>query len=209
MSDPQTKLHYASGANISGNGTFAAGADGFNLADVSSVGEADALPMGVQGLAYLGLTNGADANFKAAVAPFINDPKVYGFYLADEPIPGQVSAANLKAESDYIHSVDPSAKTFIVEYNSGSETNPSFAFTPANTGIDLYGLDPYPIQSQFSAGANLSTIADAVNTAEADGISQSQIVPVYQAFGGGGYASYTLPTPSQEQQILAAWGAVI
>ncbi len=34
-------------------------------------------------------------------------------------------------------------------------------------------------------------------------------MPVYQAFGGGSYASYILPTAAQEQAILSEWGSVL
>jgi hypothetical protein len=39
-------------------------------------------------------------------------------------------------------------------------------------------------------------------------------VPVYQAFGGGGWSDdgggkYTLPTDSQERQILATWAPLV
>jgi hypothetical protein len=215
MSVPITSLHYAPNANIV-NGTYAPGADGFNLADVSSVGALNALPTGVQGLVWLGMGNGANATFQSAVNQFKGDPKLFGFYLVDEPDPtGQygplVTAANLKAESDYIHQNLPGAKTFIVMMNLGTPTNPSYtnAYSPANTDIDLFGLDPYPIRPQFSGGANYSVIGAAVNAAESVGIPQSQIVPVYQAFGGGSYSSYTLPTATQEQQILATWGSLV
>jgi len=50
---------------------------------------------------------------------------------------------------DYIHSVDPGVKTFITLENNGTPTNPSYSFKPANTDIDLFGLDPYPIRPQF------------------------------------------------------------
>ena len=54
----------------------------------------------------------------------------------------------------------------------------------------------------------------AIVAAEAAGIPRDSIVPVYQAFGGGGYSDdgggqYTLPTASQEEQILAVWGALV
>jgi hypothetical protein len=205
MLDPSTSLHYAPNANIVGRNTYAPGVDGFNLADVSNVDQVNALPPGVKALVYLGMTNGADAAFQSAVTPFINNPKVYGFYIADEPRPS-VPAANLQAESDWIHTHVPGAKTFIVLENNGTPTSPSYSFNPANTGIDLFGLDPYPIRPQFSGGENLGVIPAAV---QASGIKQSQIVPVYQAFGGGGYSSWTLPTPAQEQQILQTWGPLV
>src|SRR2546421_623485 len=92
--------------------------------------------------------------------------------------------------------------------NMGTETSPSFGntYNPANTDIDLFGLDPYPVQKQFS-GANYNIIATTVTAAEAWGIKLSQIVPVYQAFGDG--TTWVMPTASQEQQILAAWAPLV
>ena len=204
MADLVTKLHYAPNSNVV-NGVYAPGADGFNLADISSAAEAETLQAGVLGLVWLGDTSGVTPSFMSTVNAAVGDPKVYGFFLADEPGP-DVSAANLKAEADYIHSVDPRAITFITLYNNGTPTNPSYSFNSANTDIDLFGLDPYPVRPWFTNGVDYSVIGDAVNAAEAEGIPQSALVPVYQAFGGGQYTSYTLPTPAQEQTILSTWG---
>jgi hypothetical protein len=204
MADAVTKLHYAPNSNVV-NGVYAPGVDGFNLADVSSAAEADTLPAGVLGLVWLGDTSGVTPSFVSTVNAAIGDPKVYGFFLADEPGP-DVSAANLKAEADYIHSVDPGAVTFITLYNNGTPTNPSYSFNAANTDIDLFGLDPYPVRPWFTNGVDYSVIGDAVNAAEAEGIPQNALVPVYQAFGGGQYTSYTLPAVAQEQTILSTWG---
>ncbi len=204
MTDPTTALHYTANGNLSSSGVYEPGADGFNLADVSSVSELNSLPAGVKGLVYLGLTNGADANFQATVSQFIGNPNLYGFYIADEP--GAGLAANLKAESDWIHANVPGAKTFIIEQNLSSDANPDFVYTPANTDIDLFGLDPYPIQA---SGVNYNIIPTAVNAAEAAGIPLADIVPVYQAFGGGGYSEWTLPTPVQESEILSTWGVSV
>ncbi len=210
MADPITSLHYTPGANIV-HGAYAPAAAGFNLADISSASSLSALPAGVQALVYVGLGNGVDSAFLAAVTPFLGKSNVFGFYLYDEPNPSTVSAANLKAESDYIHAHFPGAKTFIVLQNFGTPQNPNYqnTYNPANTGIDLYGLDPYPVRPQFAGGMDLSVIPAAVSAAEAAGIPLSQIVPVYQAFGGGGYNSWTVPTAAQEQQILATWGSVV
>jgi hypothetical protein len=206
MTDPITPLHYAPNGNFV-NGVYAPGADGFNLADVSSVSALNALPPGVKGLVYLGLTNGADANFQATVSAFIGNPNLYGFYIADEP--GAGLAANLKAEADWIHANVPGAKTFIVEQNLGSQASPVFAYTPANTDIDLFGLDPYPLNVNLPNSLDYGVIALDVSAAEAAGVPQSKIVPVYQAFGGGGYSDWILPTPAQEEQILSTWGSVV
>ena len=206
MTDPVTSLHYAPNANVV-NGVYAPGADGFNLADVSSVSELDALPAGVKGLAWLGDTGGVTPAFEAAVNSFKGDPNLYGFYIADEPGPGL--AANLKAEADYIHANLPGVETFMVEENMGSNTSPVFDYTPANTDIDLFGLDPYPIQTNVPNDLDYNVINLAVSTAEADGVPEKDIVPVYQAFGGGGYSTYILPTPAQETEILSTWGSLI
>ena len=206
MTDPITALHYTANGNFL-NGIYAPGADGFNLADVGSVSELNALPPGVKGLVYLGLTNGADANFQATVSAFIGNPNLYGFYIADEPGPGL--AANLKAESDWIHANVPGAKTFMVEQNMSADTSPTFIYSPANTGIDLFGLDPYPSNINVPNNYDLNIIPAAVSAAETAGVPLADIVPVYQAFGGGGYASWIVPTPAQEQQILSTWGASV
>ena len=213
---PATTLHYAPNANFDSNGNYLPGADGFNLADVSDVGTLNSLPSGVVGLVWVGLCNGADSTFTSTIQPFVGNPKLFGFYLMDEPDPtGQYAplctAANLKAESDWIHANVPGAKTFIVMMNFGTPTSPSYAntYNPANTDIDLFGLDPYPVRPQFTGGVDYDVISAGVSAAQAAGIPVNRIVPVYQAFGGGGYASWTLPTPAQEQQILSTWASVV
>lgn len=208
MSDPITSLHYAPNGNIVNN-TYAPGAVGFNVADISSAGELPYLPAGVEALAWFGMTGGVTDTFKAAVASFAGATNLFGIYLADEPGGSATTAANLKAESDYIHATLPGVKTFMVEQNLGSEYSPSFFYTPSNTDIDLFGLDPYPVQTNVNNNLDYSIIPLTVGVAEADGISQQQIVPIYQAFGGGGYSTYILPTPAQEQTILSTWGSVI
>src|SRR3989449_8128307 len=150
LSGPVTGLHYAPNNNFDSSGHYSPGTAGFNLADVSSVSELDSLPNGVEGLVWLGLCNGADSSFISAVQPFIGNPKLFGFYLMDEPDPtGQWAPlcppANLMAESDWIHVHVSGAKTFIVMMNFDSSTSPTYAntYNPGNTHIDLYGIDPY------------------------------------------------------------------
>jgi len=146
------------------------------------------------------MTNGVDSNFLNAIRPYIGNPKVYGFYLADEPNPAVVPRANLKAESDWIHANDPGTKTFMVM--GAGPFLPFFpSYTPQNTDIDLIGLDPYPIRTW---GVDYEYIPLAVITAEWLGWSPDQIVPVYQKFGNMG--SFAAPTAEQEQMILAIWG---
>src|SRR5438552_10453092 len=131
---PATGLHYAPNHNFDSSGSYAPARAGFNLADLSGVSTLNALPSGVKGLVWLGLCNGADSTFINAVKPFVGNPKLFGFYLMDEPDPtGQWNplcpAANLLAESDWIHANVPGAKTFIALMNFGSTKSPTYANT--------------------------------------------------------------------------------
>jgi len=213
-------LHYAAGGGIDSQGNFAPAQAGFNLADVSSVDELNQLPNGVQGLVWLDQYSGVTQDFIDQVTPFIGNPKAYGFYLVDEPDPTgqwgvQASAADLKAESDWIHSHDPGAKTFTVLMNMGTSDNPDYTntYTPENTHIDLFGLDWYPVWSDHLT-VDYSTIDKYVAAATGAGIPVDQIVPVYQAFGGGNWATETgsqivMPTAAQEQQMIDHWASLV
>jgi hypothetical protein len=216
---PRTHWHLASNGNFAGR-TFVPGAVGFNLADVAGAGLLPHVPSGAQALVWVGLCGGADSGFVAKVTPYLHSAKVFGYYLVDEPDPtGKYKptcpAANLKAESDWIHAHDPGKKTFIIVMSLTSSKAPTFAgaYTPANTDVDLFGLDPYPCRSVLN-GCEFDMIGRYVSAAEAAGIPKATIVPVYQAFGGGEWrddrgGSYLLPTPAQERTILARWAAVV
>jgi hypothetical protein len=163
------------------------------------------------GLVYLGEKSGVTSAFKAKVDPFKGNPKLFGFFLCDEPDPRVTSPAILKAESDYIHATCPGAKTFISMNNMGSVASPSFAssYNPANTGIDLYGIGAYPIKTKSTDYAMIDRMVAA---AVASGIPLSAIVPEIQAFGGGNWISSTgdafaVPTSAQMQIMLDRWAA--
>lgn len=209
------RLHYAANGNFAANGRYLPGRYGFNLADVSTPDQLAALPPAVLGLVYLGSCNGADRDFVATITSFSGRNNLFGFYLIDEPDPGTCSPANLKSESAYIHEHVPGARTFIVEQNLSASTHPSYAggYNPANTGIDLFGIDPYPCRTELGA-CDSTSIARYVTTAERFGIPQSAIIPVYQAFGGGtwvddGGGSYLLPTAAEMTSMLTQWRDLI
>ncbi len=214
---PGTSEHYTANGNLSGS-TYEPGADGFDLADVSSNAATEALPTGVKGLEWIGSCAGATSAFQSTIQSYIGDPKVFGYYLMDEPDPSSCPAANLKAESDFIHANDPGTYTFIIELDLSSSNHPTYqgGYNPANTDIDLYGLDPYPCRSENPASAPCaySWLGLAVSAAEQAGIPLADIVPVYQAFGGGtwvddGGGSYQLPTAAQESEILLTWATLV
>ncbi|MER8474916.1 calcium-binding protein [Mesorhizobium sp. M1163] len=209
-----TTLHYTSG----GSGTEIAQA-GFNLADVSSVDQLNALPDGMKGMVYLNETDGVTSSFVDKVTPFIGNPKLFGFFLVDEPDPtGQwgtyASAANLKAESDWIHSNVPDAKTYITMMSLGTSANPDFSntYNPANTGIDYYGVDVYPVRTDGAVDYNM--IDKFVAAAQASGIPTSKIIPGYQTFGGGDYntdmgGKYVVPTATQMETMMDHWAKLV
>jgi hypothetical protein len=214
---PVTSLHYASNGNFSQSGHYLSAADGFNLADIDNLAknQLDSLPGGVSGLVWLGDCGGATATFRSAVDAFVGDLKLFGFYVMDEPTPSTCPARNLLAEDNWIHAHVPGAKTFAILENLGPETRPTFAgsYTPRNSGLDLIGLDPYPVRSELRQ-PDYAQIAKYVRLAEAIGWPGSSIVPVYQAFGGGNYPDdangyWVLSTAAQERQILARWAAVV
>ncbi|MET4015044.1 calcium-binding protein [Bradyrhizobium sp. S3.2.12] len=213
-------LHYAAGGGLDSQGNFAPAEAGFNLADVQYVDQVNALPDGVQGLVWLDQYHGVTQDFIDQVTPFLNNPKVFGFYLVDEPdLTGQwgpqADPADLKAESDWIHQHDPGAKTFTVLMNTGSSDDPNYmnSYNQANTHIDYFGLDWYPVWTD-RPNVDLSTIDKYVSAAEQAGIPLDSIVPVYQAFGGGGWSTETgskvaVPTAAQEQAMIDHWADLV
>ncbi len=217
-SGPSTSWHYAPNSNFSVN-TFSPGADGFNLADVESTGELAYLPSGMEALVWVGLCNGVDSTFTNTVQPYVGQSKVWGYYLMDDPDPtGQYNpqclASNLKAESDWIHTNDPGKKTFIILMNMSSSSNPSYnnTYKPSNSDVDYYGLDQYPCRSDLN-GCDYNLINVAVAAAEQWGVPAADIIPCYQAFGGGawtddGGGSYLMPSSTEEDQILSTWAAL-
>ncbi|WP_245440969.1 hypothetical protein, partial [Mesorhizobium sanjuanii] len=188
--------------------------------DVQTVEQLNELPEGSKGLIWLNEGEGVTQSFIDKVTPFIGNPKLYGFFLVDEPDPTgkyhtQVDAADLRAESDYIHSNVPGAKTFITLMDMGSAANPDYSntYNYANTHIDLFGLDPYPVRTGTST-VDYDMIDRSVAAAVASGIPISQIVPVYQTFGGGNWTTntggkYVMPTTDQLQTMMDHWEKLV
>lgn len=213
--------HYAPNGNFDDQNRYLPSRAGFNLADVSSVGQLTSLGADVKALVWVGQCNGADEEFRNTIQPYIGNPKVFGFFLMDDPDPRGIFEAgkltprctpdSLKAESDWVHSHAPGAKTFIVLMNLSTSKAPSFEHTynPANSHIDLFGIDPYPCRSELQ-GCNYDMIDQYVAAAASWGIPSHQMVPVYQSFGGGDWVDdyggkYLLPTVEQTKHMLARW----
>jgi len=184
---------------------------GYNLADQSSVSALSTLPAGVQAVFWLGqkCPAPADATFKAKIDALASNPKVFAYYLSDEPhiadCPGGPAA--LRSRADYIRTASAGRqKSFVVL----SKVADYKAFAPASSHVDLIGLDPYPC-SIAHPQCDLSKIGEKLSAAQAAGIPLSTIVPVYQAFGQERTAShyYNLPTATQEHAMLTEWHRLV
>jgi serralysin len=219
---PQT-LHFTSGGNIVDN-VYVPGAVGFNLADISSLGGLNRLPDKVLGLVYVSSSigcGGDTSSFRAFVDQFRDNPKLWGFYLMDEPyVHGYggkppCSPGNLLAETRYIKSIIPTAKTYIKMGNSDGQKNPNYDdYYPGNTGIDVFGVGSYMCRSDFVGkpgtedGCDWTMVDRYVDAAEKH-IPTANLAPTYQAFSGwrteasGGV--FLMPTVAQTQKILDTW----
>ena len=217
---------------------------GFNLFDISgsktnpasTLALVNALPEGTQALVWLGNLGNAskgqscpapgfsDKEFMAIVDILANNPKVFGYNLADEPHPSVCpeAASIIRARSDYIHTHAPGQKTYITIMD-GSNMCPEGegceyrAFQPEITHVDLIGLDPYPCHFN-SAGrpvvCDISKISDRVQSAIDNGIPISAIIPVFQAFGQEGRLDgksiyYRTPTTTEFQDMLDLWKSLV
>ncbi|RWJ85911.1 MAG: calcium-binding protein [Mesorhizobium sp.] len=208
-------LHFAAG----GSATEVASA-GFNLVDVQAIDQVNELPDGMKAMVWLNEGEGVTQSFIDKVTPFLGNPKVYGFFLVDEPDPtGQyhtkVDAEDLKAESDWIHARMPDAKTFITAMDMGSAENPDFSntYNYDNTHIDLFGISAYPVRTGTDT-VDYDMIDRTVAAAVESGIPVSQIVPVHQTFGGGNWTTntggkYVMPTTDQLQTMMDHWDELV
>ncbi|GAA2596066.1 hypothetical protein SMC26_01105 [Actinomadura fulvescens] len=190
---------------------------GYDLADVKpDDGGLAALPAGMRALLWVGNFQ-CDAfelpydAFTAAVRKYSGHPKVYGWYLSDEPDPGTCPkiAGDIRRRADYVRRHAPGQVTFI------SLTDfPMKPVTPKKVNVDLVGLDPYPCKGAATARAecNVDAIDRMVRMADEAGIPRRVIVPVFQAFGtecSKGPRNYWLPTADQFRQLLRRWDRLV
>ena len=218
-------LHYTPNQNIARDGTYTPARAGFNVADVSEHHDLSALGPEIRVLVWVGLCHGVDEAFKRIVNDYAQAPRLFGFYLMDDPDPRPAAwasnpshactPANLRAEADWIHDNIPGAKTIIVLMNMASTLQPSFkeTYEPSNSHVDLFGLAAYPCRSDLP-NCDYDIIDRYVAAAVDAGISRDRIVPIYQTFGGGGWKTdtgghYVLPTVQQAADILSRWHQLV
>lgn len=181
----------------------------------------DALPSGTQAMIWVGNLGKADgaegfsrAQFKAQVDALAQDPRVFGYFIADEPHPilFPTVVGEIAARADYVRAVAPTQKSFIVVLDGSKYCNGSLgceyaALAPSKTHVDVLGVDSYPCH--LGAPCDFTKIPERVNAAVKAGVPRSQIAPVYQAFGqeGGTNPYYRTPTATELTTMLSTWKA--
>jgi hypothetical protein len=137
--------------------------------------------------------------FTSFVVAQKSNPKLYGYFLVDEPSSTSAScAAGIRAMADYIHANAPGKKAFI-ELTDYPGTYAAYA--PSKTHADLVGLDPYPCRNDATA-CDFEGIGKEVSAMVAAGVPRASIVPTFQLFGD---STWRAPTKSELQGILAEW----
>jgi len=188
-------------------GGQAAAGYGYNLLDVGSAAEADDLPAGTQGLIWVGDYNNSscsfeqsDATVRATATAGVNDPKVFGYYISDEPDPFACPNAynDHRARSNLIHSIDPGHKTLIlIDSNSAQQTLdqiPRWAGT-----ADLFALDPYPCYQ--GEACNYGWIDQVIAAANSAGINYWGVAQAFQD------PIWRWPTVAELNHMLGQWAA--
>ena len=175
---------------------------GYNLIDVSSKDEADATPAGTRGLVWLGDYDNttcdwevADATITADVRAMAGDPKVAGYFFANEsdPFGCPDAISEHRARNALIKSLDPEKFTLItVDSNSGADT---LRQIPMWAGAaDYIDYNPYICyQGKACDYAWLDTILAAAEQAG------NPYFVALQAFGDD---EWRWPTAAEEKQML-------
>jgi hypothetical protein len=188
---------------------------GYDVFDVGPSPEAiAAIPEGGQALVWVGqfTCEGGfalpDADFQAAVDALADDPKVYGWYLADEPDVAGCPAAleAIRARADYVEANAPDQVTFV----AASTARDLAPLAPESSHVDLIGLDPFPCAGA-AATCDMATITGVAEAATTAGIPIEAIVPIFQTFGSECATNQGWQLPSEEElgQILSTWGTAV
>ena len=176
---------------------------GYNLIDVGSKWDADQTPAGTQGLVWLGdYTNAPtcdwevpDATIRSDVSAMANDPKVAGFFFANEsdPYGCPTAVAQHKARNQLIKSLAPGKFTILtVDSNSGNTTLNQIPLWKGSA--DYIDYNPYICyQGQPCDYAWLDRIIKA-----ADDAGNPYFIAL-QAFGD---SEWRWPTAAEETQML-------
>jgi len=189
-----------------GNGTMDR-SYGYNLVDLGPYRAAiDALPAGERALVWIGNYTSArctfdmsDESVRRALTILTRDPKVAGYYLADEaddamPVYGGHCphvAAQITQRSRLVHQLAPGTFTYEVVTEPGN-------FAAFAHATDVMGVDPYPcLRGRPCDWTEIPAYVAALNAAH---------VPRYwallQAFG---YGKWRAPTAAELARMIGQW----
>lgn len=180
---------------------------GYNLVDVGPYRSIiDALPAGQRALVWIGDYDKAtcsfersDANVRKALAGLAGDPKVAGYYIADEPddaLPAYGGrcpdvAAQVTARSRLVHALAPGAFTYEVVTEPGN-------FAAFAKATDVLGADPYPCRTGRPCDWTMIPRYIAALTAA----HVARYWGVLQAFS---QPPWRYPTPAELQKMIKQW----
>lgn len=180
---------------------------GYNLVDLGPYRSAiDALPAGERALVWIGNYSKArcafdmsDASVRQALTTLAGDPKVAGYYLADEaddalPTYGGHCphvATQVTQRNRLVHQLAPGAFTYEVVTEPGN-------FAAFAHATDVMGADPYPcLRGRACDWSEIPAYIAALNAAH---------VPRYwallQAFG---YGKWRAPTADELTRMIGQW----
>ncbi len=180
---------------------------GYNLVDLGPYRSAiDALPAGERALVWIGNYSAAscafemsDVSVRQALGTLTGDPKVAGYYLADEAddaLPAYGGhcphvATQVTQRSRLVHQLAPGAFTYEVVTEPGN-------FAAFAHATDVMGADPYPcLRGRPCDWAEIPAYIAALNAAH---------VPRYwallQAFG---YGKWRAPTAAELARMIGQW----
>ncbi|MFL6021628.1 MAG: hypothetical protein ACJ74A_10855, partial [Gaiellaceae bacterium] len=191
----------------SGDSQAAAAAAGWNLLDVSSKEEADALPRRTRGLMWLGDYDNSscawersDSELAQLLAGTARDPRIYGFLFSDEadPFACPGAPAQHRARKELIHRLSPGKVTvMVVDSNSDAATLKQIPLWRG--AADRLAFDPYPCYR--ARACNYAWVRRVVRAANAARVPYWGVV---QAFAD---RTWRWPTVAEERRLLSIWTA--
>jgi hypothetical protein len=206
-----TRVHYIANVHTPG----AAKRVGFNVMDTgTSQEQIDALPRGTQAMVWVGqkCPTRIDDRFRSVIRQLADDPKVFGYFLSDEPNIADCPRGprHLARRADFIRRVTNGRQKSFIVLSATFPKRSYHAFRPQVTHVNMVGIDPYPC-SVANPRCDFRKIRIRVREATHAGIRRSRMVPTFQVFGQENLHNhyYSLPTRWQLKAILNLWASLV
>jgi hypothetical protein len=189
---------------------------GYDVFDVGpDESEINSLPEGGQAMVWVGeftCEEGFGTSFEeftSLVDQLGDNPRVYGWYLIDEPDPESCPEVvdGIRERADYIdqHAPDQLSYIAITDYEMAP-------LHPDSSHVDLFGLDPYPCEIADPDACNLAWMDEMMSMTVDAGFPREAIVPVIQVFGqdcATELNKWRLPSEAELQAILDRWETLV